>query len=93
MITELEILQKARGLLHTPVSRFVCVSISIAAEELGLKYGGTKADKLRKEVLEFLDGSDSVSEWLDLDNYSSIVKQYQLAILDTIIARRVNKEK
>lgn len=93
MITELEILQKARGLLHTRGIRFVCISISIAAQELVLKYDGTKADKLRKEVLGFIDGEDAVHQWLGLDIYSPIVEQYQLAILDTMIARRINKEK
>lgn len=40
------------------------------------------------EIMEFLDGTPTVDGWLHVYYRYGVVKQYRLAIIDTLLARR-----
>ncbi len=82
MEEEIALLLKARELVLRG-ALFVCVSLDTAAWILTLP----RSQRLKDEVIEFLDGEESVREWLNL-GITEISRTYQIAIIDTMLARR-----
>jgi len=83
METEIEVLQAVRESIHQG-RMFICVCVDEAAP------GDTNASlriRLKREVMEFLDGESTVCGWLDGAPYT-MVNKFQLAIIDTLLARR-----
>lgn len=82
MKEEIDLLLKARRLILDGHS-YICLCLDMAAGRWGQK----NKRRLEKEVMEFLDGEHSVRFWLDGCS-REMVRTYQLAIIDTLLARR-----
>ena len=66
---------------------YICVRIQnhLNAPSLGV---AKELTGLIDEVEEFLDKKSCVEMWLSLRHRWGVVKQYRLAIIDTLLARR-----
>lgn len=79
MESEIKVLQAVRELICQK-RMFICICIDEVTSDL-LRI------RLKREVMEFLDGKDTVQTWLGGPPYS-MVNRFQLAIIDTMLARR-----
>lgn len=75
---------------------YICILVRHECRQLSITYPNVVplSDRLRAEVHEFLDHAGeanscpSLGEYLGLPEGSPTLKQYRIAILDTMLARR-----